>query len=51
MSFAKGLGHHLHISRKLILIILVVMSLTVIVASASIAEAGPAGGGSYCPGC
>lgn len=51
MSFAKGFRHRLHVGRKLVLIVLVVLSLTVILASAGITEAGPAGGGVYCPGC
>ncbi|MBA3869579.1 MAG: hypothetical protein H0X30_10525 [Anaerolineae bacterium] len=51
MSFTNGFKHRLLVGRKLVLIVLVVLSLTVMVASAGITEAGPSGGGAYCPGC
>jgi hypothetical protein len=51
MSFTKGFRHRLFVSRKLVLIVLLILSLTVIVGTASFTQAGPAGGGGYCPGC
>ena len=51
MSFTKSFKHLFLDGRKLVLIVLLILSLTVIVAAAGITEAGPAGGGVYCPGC
>ena len=50
MSITKSFMQRID-ARKLILIVLLILSLTVIVGAATITEAGPAGGGVYCPGC